>query len=216
MKALLAMVVALTPCFGITMTYDSSIPSLFQVTPLILDGNSTTLYAGQIGVRFDSGTEALLYCSDPLVFLRTDAVTVTALAAEALSVGPRLAWMLQQYGGTIGQDWKAAAFQMATWDIVLDGGNGFSAGRLQAPSGTDANVLALANVMLQASAGKTGTGVTFFVPVAGSGYSQTLFGFAPASILSVEAPEPAAYLLLGVGLLGLGSFRRRHGRATRS
>lgn len=96
---------------------------------------------------------------------------------------------------------------------VSNGELGYSAGRrerlhfgrLQAPTGTDRQMLALAKTILQDSAGNAGSGVTFFVPTVGVGYSQTLLGFASASVFSVEAPEPAAYLLAGVGLLGRGA-----------
>ena len=211
MKALFAIAIALSPCFGITMTADGSIPSLYQVTSISLDGNSTNYYAGQVGVRFDDGSPSLLFCADPLVWLRGDTVTVTPVPASGLSFGPRLAWMYSTYAAGITQGWEAAALQLAAWDVVLDNGNGFSSGRLQGRPDTDAQVLAEATNILAASNGQSGGGVTFFVPEQGPAYSQTLFGLSPVAFAFAvtETPEPSTYSLLGGGLLALGVWRRR-------
>ena len=190
---------------AMTMTYDSSIPTLSQTVNLKFDGNVTAIYAGQIGVRFDSNLTALLFCADPFVMLRTDAVEVTPLSTNQFSSGPRLAWMFNTYVPSFTQNWQAAAFQAAAWDIVADNGNGFAAGRVQSTTTTDAQVLNFANVMLSASANKSGTGATFYQPTAGPRYSQTLFNASP----DASVPEPSSYLLIGAGLLALSQIRRR-------
>lgn len=209
MKALFAIALAISPCFALTITLDSSVTSLSQTLVVSLDGVSTSYDAGQIGVRFDDGSPALLFCADPLTWLRSDAVAVTAVPSGSLPYGPRLAWLLQTYGSSLSSGAEAAALQFAAWDIVLDGGDGFTEGQLQAHSSTDSAVLALANNLLTASAGKSASGVSFYVPDQGPSYSQTLFGFSPAAALVVnETPEPATFLLLGGGLLWVGARRR--------
>lgn len=191
----------------LTMTYDSSIPALYDYVKLSLDGSKETVYAGQLGVSFNNGTTGLLFCADPFVDLRNGAVEVTAKSASDVANGNRLAWMFNNFAGMLTQDWHAAAFQMAAWDIVVDNGDGFRNGDVQKTNGTNLASLTLASYMIAESAGKSGTGITFYVPVRGTGYSQTLFGASTGS----DVPEPSTYLLMGAGLIAICQWRRRRG-----
>lgn len=188
---------------GMTMTYDSSIPALQQTINVRFDGTNTSIYAGEIGVRFDNGITALLFCADPFTALRSGPVDVTPLTTNQFTNGGRLAWMFNTYVPTFTQSWQAAAFQLATWDIVADNGNGFGAGRIQSNSNTTAQILNFANTMLAASQNKSGTGATFYAPTNGPTFSQTLFR------ADNPVPEPSTYLLMGIGLIGLSQLRRR-------
>jgi hypothetical protein len=189
---------------AMTMTYDGTVPALFETINVKFDSQNTNIYAGQLGVRFDSGVTALLFCADPFVNLRLDAVEVTPLSGSQVNQGERLAWMFNSYVPTITQGWQAAAFQLAAWDIVADRGDGFSAGRVQSTNSTNAKVLNAANALIASSRGKSDDGGVFYQPTAGPRYSQTLFEAADNPV-----PEPSTYLLMGVGLLVLSQLRRR-------
>jgi hypothetical protein len=78
-----------------------------------------------------------------------------------------------------------------------------NAGLLKKTANTSSNVVILATTMLAASAGQSGTGVTFWAPNQGSSYSQTLLSGG------AQAAEPSGALLLGAGLMALGAMRRK-------
>lgn len=187
-----------------TMTYDGTVPALFETIDVKFDNQNTHIYAGQIGVRFDTGVTALLFCADPFIGLRLDTVEITSLAGSEVNQGERLAWMFNAYIPAISEGWQAAAFQLAAWDIVADGGDGLATGRIQSSNTTNAQILGAANALVAASQGKFDTGGVFYQPKAGPRYSQTLFEAADTSV-----PEPGTYLLMGVGLVVLSQLRRR-------
>lgn len=189
---------------AMTMTFDGSVPALFEQIDVKFDNQNTNIYAGQIGVRFDSGMTALLFCADPFVALRLDTVAVNPLSGGQVSQGERLAWMFNSYIPSITEGWQAAAFQLAAWDIVADGGDGLANGRIQSTSTTNAKILAAAAALVTASRGQSDSGGIFYQPTAGPHYSQTLFEAAANPV-----PEPGTYLLMGAGLLALCHLRRR-------
>jgi len=187
-----------------SMIYDGTVPALFENIDVKFDNQNTNIYAGQIGVRFDTGITALLFCADPFIALRLDTVQVTPLAGSEVNHGERLAWMFQSYVPGITQGWQAAAFQLAAWDVVADGGDGLAAGRIQSASTTNMQILDAANALVAASLGKSANNGIFYQPSAGPHYSQTLFEASDNAV-----PEPGTYVLMGVGLLVLSQLRRR-------
>lgn len=208
MKYLLTLLIAALPAFSTTITFDSSYPRLFQSIEVSVGGNVINVDAGQIGVYLDGTFPALMFCADPLTSLLTGPTPVTAVPENAFLNGARLAWLYNTYNSTLTHGWEAAALQLAIWEVVLDKNNDdLYGGQTQVTVNTGSDVTGLAATMLQASAGQSSAGITFWVPDQGPGYSQTLFNASAASI--VATPEPATGLLLGAGLLLIGALRRR-------
>ena len=208
MKFFLPVLIAALPAFSTTITFDSSYLRLFQNIEVSVGGNVINVDAGQIGVYLNDTFPALMFCADPLTWLLAGPTPVTAVPDSAFINGARLAWLYNTYNSTLTQGWEAAALQLAIWEVVLDNNNDdLYSGQTQVTVNTDSQVATLAGTMLQASAGQSSAGLTFWVPDHGPGYSQTIFNSAAAS--SVATPEPATGLLLGAGLLLIGALRRR-------
>lgn len=208
MRILLPLLLAALPAFSTTITYDHSLPRLYEPIEVSLAGAVMTVNAGQIAVQFDDTIPALMYCADPVTWLLPGPVPVTAVSDSVFPNGARLAWLYNTYNATLTEGWEAAALQLAFWEIVLDNNDdNLNSGQTRVTSNTNPFVAALAGAMLLASAGQGSSGVTFWVPDQGPGYSQTLLTASAAAVTAT--PEPAGYLLFGAGLLFLGALRRR-------
>jgi hypothetical protein len=110
---------------------------------------------------------------------------------------------------------QGAGAQLAIWDIVHDGGDGFSAGRVQAAGSTNADVLQWAKTYETLSLGQS-TDLAYVYsntnPSTGL-VAQMLIGPTPQRP-DVSTPEPAAFVLVGAGLIA-GSLALRKTSARR-
>jgi hypothetical protein len=98
---------------------------------------------------------------------------------------------------------QAAGLQLAMWDIMQDGGDGFSAGTVRSDSQTNATVLQWANTYESLSVGQLST--LAYVLYNNNGSAQTLI--LPENPPSV--PEPSTFTLGAVALIGAFALRRR-------
>ncbi len=184
-----------------------------QLLPAQGGGTSSTTQLIDVNLR--AGIANLLVdglaidavCADFFTLISNGNYSVNVLGAAAVSNGTRLAWMLRNTLPTINSQQNTvvkqqlgAGFQLAVWDIIHDGGDGFAAGRIRANVQTDFFVLAFANQFLSNSAGQSQADAYVYQNVAGLRTSQTLIS---------DVPEPSTWLLMGSAVAALGLFRRR-------
>jgi len=107
-------------------------------------------------------------------------------------------------------DWVSSSaqgegIQLAIWDIVHDGGDGFSAGRVQAAGATDPAVLAWAQRYEALSLGKSDNQEFVYSNVdLGSGLpAQMLIGPQFADAGPQPVPEPQTLMPAGMALIAL-------------
>ncbi len=98
---------------------------------------------------------------------------------------------------------QMAGLQLAMWDIMVDGGDGLSAGTVRSDSQTDATVLSWANTYLGLSSGQAST--LGYVLYNNSGAAQTLIVPEPPA----PTPEPSTFALTGAGLIAAVQLAQR-------
>jgi hypothetical protein len=111
---------------------------------------------------------------------------------------------------------QGAGIQLAIWDIVHDGGDGFSSGRVQAVTGpthqTDPNILAWAQTYEALSLGQSSDSAYIYknVDLGNSLPAQMLAGPMFLDQGPAPAPEPITLSMVGGALIVMGAgFRRR-------
>ncbi|MBZ5625238.1 MAG: PEP-CTERM sorting domain-containing protein [Acidobacteriia bacterium] len=126
-------------------------------------------------------------------------------------------------------DWVAspaqgAGIQLAIWDIVHDGGDGFAAGQVQVPSTTDTGVLSMlgwATTYESLSLHQSSPYAFIYKNVWSDGTTPAQMlagpqfldgGPAPPIFPPFNAPEPSTFLMVGAALVVAGSFRRNRNR----
>jgi Thioester domain/PEP-CTERM motif len=176
------------------------------------NGTSTQVYAGGIDIKVD-GYSRLAFCIELFVNISIATYNTTLDFSDTSSGIQRVAWLLvNQYPTTAA---AGAGFQLAIWDILTDGGDGFSAGKVQKSTGTATNATVLADAMgyETASSGKSST--TKFVVYENTTTQgvkvQTLMGLWPTDGGPFpETPEPASIFMIlsGLALIGLSRIRR--------
>jgi hypothetical protein len=215
-----------------TATVTVTATSFGQSIYLLKDGTATQAFAGGIVISVNSASTSTL-CADLFTNIAlNDNYQANLLQAQYLNPsqtarGYRAAYLfLTQYGqltstvtagnSTITLNQAMAALQLAVWDIVHDGGDGLSAGRIRSSSVTNQTTSAAirnaANQYIQFSLNYQNGPVnaTLYQHVNGPLAKQQLIG-AWRDGTGPGIPEPSTYLLTsaGAGVLAWRHRRRR-------
>ena len=128
--------------------------------------------------------------------------------------GGTAAWLMQTFLSTVDTAVEGAALQLAIWDVIHDGGDGFNNGRIRSTGNTNASVLALANQWVGASQGHTSNNAMVFTAAANQrAFQQQLYLTGCALNGSCggdsQVPEPGTLSMLAIGALGIFFGTRR-------
>jgi PEP-CTERM motif-containing protein len=174
-------------------------------------GQTTTAWTGGIDVTVN-GFARVFYCVQLTVSINVPGTYTTVLDFADTPGLKRAAWLMQNDAPTSAD--SGAGFQLAIWDILEDGGDGFSAGHVQTTSGTKSAIVTDAQAYELASLNKTSTAAVIYYNTLNGKAEQALIGFWPTDSGPIpETPEPAAVVMVlsGLALIGLSRLRRRRG-----
>ncbi len=182
------------------------------------DGQVQQGYAGGIVLNLNNAAIGVL-CVDLFTHiaiddtLPVDFILPQYLNSSDPSRGLRAAYLYVTQYANITNSADGAALQLAIWDIVHDGGDGFSAGRLQASTnvGSETNTAirdaALQFIQVSLNYQTDPQLATIFRHVDGPYAKQQLIGaYLPGT--GEPIPEPSTVALIGCGL-GVVAWRGR-------
>ncbi len=174
------------------------------------NGSDVQDYMGIIRVSVNGSPVRNAFCID--LFTNISIATYNTTMAMPVDFQRRAAWLLQNTLPSLASTTQWAGLQLAIWDIVHDGGDGFSAGRIRSATShtTPAAVLSNAQSYLTLSAGQSyNIGIVYFpTAISGGTPQQWLMSRMYTDGYPVPSPEPASLALIGLGLGAVAVCRR--------
>ena len=170
------------------------------------DGVEETGFAGLINATFE-GTPMAFLCVDLFTNIGYGDYSSTPILPRALRNEDRAAWLYLYALPNVTTVVQGQALQLAIWDIIHDGGNGFSLGRVQQSAGSSAAVIQAASDYLVVSLGKSSFAASIYlnsVPSSGAPAQAFLGAFQPVP----EGGSMGLMALGGLALVAVGSYRR--------
>jgi len=205
--ALVMMCLTPTPVRATTINVEDMDWTRAYATYVKADGVDEYAWAGAIKILLDGIFNRVVLCvdlfTDIYLYNTYNVDLVTSDESSVPNVG-RAAWMVNYLLPTVTTPQQGAGLQFAIWDVVHDGGDGFSLGRVQAATNppTDPAVLAAAVNYLSASVGQSSVAWIYYTFQQGTNTPmQTLIGPATFDGGPVANPEPQTFLLFSTGVV---------------
>jgi hypothetical protein len=209
---ILLALLATSSAYATTIRLDQLDANLGESIAFYDYGNSATNWAGGVDATV-GGYARVLYCVQLRVNIYVPGTYDSVLEYADTASLQRVGWLMQYHAPTNPAD--GAGFQLALWDILQDGADGFDSGNVMTVAATPADVLTAANYYESISVGMSSTEAIIYDNTLDGVEQQKLIGFWATDEGPTPAPEPSAILLLVGGLVLIGLSRlRREARAS--
>jgi hypothetical protein len=206
---ILLALLAASPTFATTIILTQVDSTLGENIAFYDYGTNATNWAGGVDATVE-GYSRVLYCVQLTVNINVPGTYNSVLDFADTASLQRVGWLMQYQAPTTPA--TGAGFQLALWDILQDGGDGFSKGNVRAATSgtaTPQNVLDAANNYETISVGKSSTAAILYNNFLSGVPQQELIGFWATDGGPTPAPEPAAMFLMigGLALIAVGRLR---------
>jgi len=202
--------------FTPSTTGDSN--GLYQEVSFKLNGNKNAqganagLFVLDYKHATTSWTQFLSFCLEPDVVLASfdNPYTVNSIAGAGYTVGALISELWGRYFGQINSDTKAAAFQVALWELAFGTTDkNLNSGDFKLTSGGDVKSTAQGWLNSLNGTGPMAQGLVVLVDNPNSTERQDLITQGPVN----NVPEPTVLALMALGLVVMGVSQRRRARA---
>ena len=210
-KLILLALLATASAYASTIHLDQLDANLGESISFYDYGSNTTNWVGGIDATVDNTYARVLYCVQLRVTIGVPGTYDSVLDYADTASLQRVGWLMQYHAPTNPVD--GVGFQLALWDIIQDGADGFSKGNVRANGATPADALTAADYYESISEGQSSYEAVFYKNFLDGVPQQELIGFWPTDHGPIpQTPEPSAVILIFSGLAFIGLSRLRRAR----